>query len=73
VQRSCGSFAPALELMFGPMDLHVEVLGNEITITTAAVGTAYSVTYEKRPDEPRLVMTHSWLADHDANGSGVPR
>ena len=46
------------------MDLHVEVSGNEITVTTAEVGTAYSVTYERLPNQLQLVMTHSWLAAH---------
>ncbi len=44
------------------MDLHVEVSG--ITVTTAEVGTAYSVTYERLPNQLQLVMTHSWLAAH---------
>jgi hypothetical protein len=46
------------------MDLHVEVSGNAITVSTAEVGTAYSVTYEKLPNQPDLLMTHSWLAPH---------
>lgn len=48
--------------MFGPMDLNVEVSDNAITVITAEVGTNYSVTYEKLPNQPQLLMTHSWLA-----------
>jgi hypothetical protein len=40
-------------------DLIVEVRGHSVTVSKQ--DTDFSVTYEKRPDNPHLVMTHSWL------------
>jgi hypothetical protein len=41
-------------------DLAVEVRGGEIIITKA--GTDFSVTYEKRPENPHFILTRSWIA-----------
>jgi hypothetical protein len=50
--------------MFVPWICTLRLSGNAITVSTAEVGTSYSVTYEKLPDQPQLLMTHSWLAPH---------
>jgi hypothetical protein len=40
-------------------DLDVKVEGNAIMVSK--IGTDFSVTYEKRPDNPHLVLTRSWI------------
>jgi hypothetical protein len=42
--------------------LDVRVEGNAITVSK--IGTDFSVTYEKRPDNPHLVLTWSWIGQH---------
>jgi hypothetical protein len=41
-------------------DLAVEVWGSSITVIK--LGTDLSVTYEKRPDNPHLVLRGSWIS-----------
>jgi hypothetical protein len=38
--------------------LDVRIEGNAITVSK--IGTDFSVTYEKRPDNPHLVLARSW-------------
>jgi hypothetical protein len=42
-------------------ELQVDVEGDE-TIIVSKPGTEFLVAYQMRPDEPFLIMTHSWLA-----------
>ena len=43
------------------MDLHVELLGDEIVITRP--GTDFMTAY-RRPDSPTLKLTRSWVDPH---------
>ena len=45
-----------------PMDLHVELLGDEIVVTRP--GTAFMTAYRKWPDSPTLNLTRSWVDPH---------
>ena len=44
------------------MDLHVELLGDEIVVTRP--GTDFLLAYRKRPDSPTLKLTRSWVDPH---------
>ena len=44
------------------MDLHVELLGDEIVVTRP--GTDFMTAYRKRPDSPTLKLTRSWVYPH---------
>ena len=44
------------------MDLHVELLGDEIVVTRP--GTAFMTAYRKWPDSPMLSLTRSWVDPH---------
>jgi hypothetical protein len=44
------------------MDLHVELLGDEIVVTKP--GTDFMLAYRKRPDSPTLKLTRSWIDPH---------
>ena len=44
------------------MDLHVELLGDEIVVTRP--GTEFLLAYRKRPDSPTLKLTRSWVDPH---------
>ena len=44
------------------MDLHVELLGDEIVVTKP--GTEFMTAYRKRPDSPTLNLTRSWVDPH---------
>jgi hypothetical protein len=41
------------------MDLHVELHGEEIVVILP--GTDFMMAYRKRPREPNLVLTRSWV------------
>ena len=49
--------------------LSVEVKGQSIVITMP--GTDCAVTYQKDPDAPHLIMTHSWLPASVTNASAA--
>ena len=44
------------------MDLHVELLGDEIVVTKP--GTDFLTAYRKRPDSPTLKLMRSWVDLH---------
>jgi hypothetical protein len=44
-------------------DLVVEVQGDSIVVTKR--DTDFSVTYEKRPENPHLTLTQSWTHPHE--------
>ena len=44
------------------MELHVEILGEEILVTRP--GTDFLLAYRKRPDSPTLKLIRSWVDPH---------
>jgi hypothetical protein len=44
------------------MDIEVKFDGEEIIVTKP--GTDFMLEFRKRPDQPNLVLTRSWIAPH---------